>query len=132
VQKLIDETVSECGRLDYMFNNAGIAIMGEVRHMNLEHWHRLIGVNLWGVINGTTAAYQVMVRQGFGHIVNTASGAGLVPFPNLSFSCPSYVVAPPSPLDLFGSFISHNGRTFPGATLRALSKKRLHLHRMRS
>ena len=81
VQKLIDETVSEDGRLDYMFNNAGIAIGGEVRDMRLDHWRRIFDVNLWGVIYGTISAYQVMVKQGFGHIVNTASAAGLAPIP---------------------------------------------------
>jgi short-subunit dehydrogenase len=64
-----------------MFNNAGIALGGEVRDMGPEHWRRVLDINLWGVIHGTTSAYQVMVKQGFGHIVNTASVAGLVPVP---------------------------------------------------
>jgi NAD(P)-dependent dehydrogenase (short-subunit alcohol dehydrogenase family) len=81
VQKLIDKTLSRHGRLDYMFNNAGIGIAGEVRDMNLEHWQRILDVNLRGVIYGTTSAYQVMIKQGFGHIVNIASLAGLVPIP---------------------------------------------------
>jgi NAD(P)-dependent dehydrogenase (short-subunit alcohol dehydrogenase family) len=81
VQKVIDETVSEHGRLDYMFNNAGVAVFGDVRDMKLEHWRRILEVNLWGVIYGTTSAYQVMIKQGSGHIVNTASGAGLIPSP---------------------------------------------------
>ncbi len=81
VQKLIDETVSRYGRLDYMFNNAGIGITGEVRHMNLEHWQHILDINLWGVIYGTTSAYRVMIKQGFGHIVNIASLAGLIPIP---------------------------------------------------
>lgn len=78
VKKLIDDTASEHGRLDYIFNNAGIAVGGEVRDLTLEHWLRIINVNLLGVIYGTTAAYSLMVRQGFGHIVNTASLAGLI------------------------------------------------------
>ena len=84
VQKLMNEITSEYTRLDYMFNNAGIAIVGEVRDMDLEHWRRILDVNLGGVIHGTTSAYQVMSKQGFGHIVNTASIAGLVPNPLLT------------------------------------------------
>jgi len=81
VQKLVEDTASEHGRLDFMFNNAGIALCGEVRDMDLEHWQRILDVNLWGVICGTTAAYRVMTQQGFGHIVNTASLGGLIPEP---------------------------------------------------
>jgi NAD(P)-dependent dehydrogenase (short-subunit alcohol dehydrogenase family) len=79
VQKLIDETVSEHGRLDYMFNNAGICIVGEERDVSLDHWRSVLDVNLFGVIYGTRAAYSLMVKQGFGHIINTASLAGLIP-----------------------------------------------------
>jgi NAD(P)-dependent dehydrogenase (short-subunit alcohol dehydrogenase family) len=81
VQMLVDETASRHGRLDLMINNAGIAICGEVRDLTLDHWRRVLDVNLWGVICGTTAAYRVMVDQGFGHIVNVASLDGLTPMP---------------------------------------------------
>jgi len=81
VRQLVDETTRQHGRLDYMFNNAGIALAGEVRHTPPESWQRMLEVDLWGVIHGTTAAYDVMVGQGFGHIVNTASIAGLIPGP---------------------------------------------------
>ncbi|NJN44754.1 MAG: SDR family oxidoreductase [Anaerolineae bacterium] len=81
VQRLVDETVLEFGRLDLMFNNAGITVLGEVRDQTLEHWRRVIDVNLMGVIYGTDAAYKQMVKQGSGHIVNIASLAGLVPQP---------------------------------------------------
>jgi len=54
---------------------------GEVRDMDLEHWQAIVDCNLWGVIHGTTVAYRVMTRQGFGHIVNTASLGGLIPEP---------------------------------------------------
>jgi NAD(P)-dependent dehydrogenase (short-subunit alcohol dehydrogenase family) len=79
VQKLVDDTAAEHGRLDYMFNNAGIAIMGEERDVSLDDWNRVLDVDLHGVVHGVRAAYPVMVRQGAGHIVNTASVAGLVP-----------------------------------------------------
>ena len=81
VQGLVDETISQHGRLDLMVNNAGVTICGEVRDLALDHWRRMLDVNLWGVIYGTTAAYQVMVDQGFGHIVNVASLDGLTPMP---------------------------------------------------
>lgn len=84
VQRLVEETAAEEGRLDFMFNNAGICMVGEVRDMDLEQWRRLVDVNLWGVVYGTTAAYQVMLRQGSGHIVNIASADGLMPFPMMT------------------------------------------------
>jgi NAD(P)-dependent dehydrogenase (short-subunit alcohol dehydrogenase family) len=81
VQRLIAETFSQHGHIDYMFNNAGIGIAGEIRDMDLGLWEDIVNVNLWGVIHGTTSVYKVMVQQGFGHIVNTASVAGLLPVP---------------------------------------------------
>jgi NAD(P)-dependent dehydrogenase (short-subunit alcohol dehydrogenase family) len=81
VRRLIDETVSEYGHLDYLFNNAGIAIFGDARDLTLEQWRHILEVNLNGALYGTAIAYPIMVRQGFGHIVNTASAAGLIPGP---------------------------------------------------
>jgi NAD(P)-dependent dehydrogenase (short-subunit alcohol dehydrogenase family) len=81
VERLVNETAERHGRLDYMFNNAGIAILGNARLMTLADWNRLIDVNVRGVVHGVSAAYPLMIRQGFGHIVNTASVAGLVPTP---------------------------------------------------
>ncbi len=80
VKKLVEDTVSEWGRLDYLFNNAGIGVGGDARDFSYDDWRKVIDTNLYGVINGVFAAYPVMVRQGFGHIVNTASIAGLIPF----------------------------------------------------
>ena len=79
--RVVNETRERCGRLDYLFNNAGIGILGEVRDHGVEDWNRIIDVNLRGVVNGVTAGYAVMRAQGFGHIVNTASIQGLVPTP---------------------------------------------------
>ncbi|MBK8049105.1 MAG: SDR family oxidoreductase [Anaerolineales bacterium] len=84
VEALVNETVMRHGRLDYMFNNAGVAVMGEVRDLALDDWDRVVDVNLKGVIHGIHAAYPVMVRQQSGHIVNSASGYGLIPGPTLA------------------------------------------------
>ena len=81
VEKLIKETADTHGRLDYIFNNAGIGLNGDERDKTLEDWRKIIDVNLFGVIYGTLTAYSLMVSQGFGHIINTASLAGLIPSP---------------------------------------------------
>ncbi len=69
------------GRLDLVFNNAGIGIGGLAEELTLDHWNRAIDINLKGVIHGVHAAYPIMLEQGSGHIVNTASAAGIVPMP---------------------------------------------------
>lgn len=83
-RKLVERTAREHGRLDYVFNNAGIAVYGEAIDMTRAQWERIVNINLWGVLNGTMPAYEVMAKQGFGHIVNTASAAGLAPVPLLA------------------------------------------------
>ena len=81
VAKLIESTVAEYGRVDYMINNAGIAIGGDSRDLSMQQWHRVLDVDLLGVVYGTVYAYQVMARQGHGHIVNISSLSGLIPQP---------------------------------------------------
>lgn len=81
VRRVVEETAAAHGRLDYLFNNAGLAVVGEVQDLGPEHWQKIVDVNLWGVIHGVAAAYPIMVRQGSGHIVNTASAAGLLGAP---------------------------------------------------
>lgn len=88
-ERLVQQTAERHGRLDYMFNNAGIGIGGEARFYDITDWEQVFDVNIRGVIHGIQAAYPVMLRQGFGHLVNTASMAGLVPFPTIVSYCAS-------------------------------------------
>jgi short-subunit dehydrogenase len=64
-----------------MFNNAGTCTMGMLEDLSLEDWHRIVNLNLFGVVHGVQAAYPVMIRQRSGHIVNVSSLAGLMPVP---------------------------------------------------
>ena len=88
-RELIQDTAAREGRLDYLFNNAAIAIAGEIRDLEIEHWLKVLDVNLNGVIYGSVEAYKLMVQQGFGHIVNMSSMEGITAFPGTV----SYVVS---------------------------------------
>jgi NAD(P)-dependent dehydrogenase (short-subunit alcohol dehydrogenase family) len=83
-EQLVQEVAEEQIHLDYLFNNAGIAVAGDAARLTPAHWDRVLAVNLRGVVNGVLAAYPRMTRQGAGHLVNTASLAGLVPSPTLT------------------------------------------------
>lgn len=81
VRDCIEKFAHEMGRLDYLFNNAGIGMAGEIDEIPLQAWQRIIDINLLGVLHGVLAAYPLMTKQGSGHIINTASLAGLAPTP---------------------------------------------------
>jgi len=79
MESLIENTMKDHGQIDFLFNNAGISINGEFQDISLEQWKRILDVNLWGVVYGCHYVYPIMIKQGFGHIINTASLAGLIP-----------------------------------------------------
>jgi len=80
-ERVVAETVDRSGRIDLFFNNAGIGVGGEIRDYTLRDWEDVFDVNLRGVAYGVQAVYPLMIEQGFGHIVNTASMAGLFTSP---------------------------------------------------
>jgi len=75
------DVVARRGRIDLFFNNAGIAIAAEASDYDRADWDDLLDVNVRGIVYGIQAIYPRMVAQGGGHIVNTASMAGLIPVP---------------------------------------------------
>jgi NAD(P)-dependent dehydrogenase (short-subunit alcohol dehydrogenase family) len=79
--RVLDRVVREQGTLDLMINNAGTGVVGDFREIGLDDIRRTTDVNLWGVVYGTKAAYEIMAARGRGHIVNIASSAGVMPVP---------------------------------------------------
>lgn len=82
VKHVVDMAVSRYGRLDVMFNNAGINFYKPTCDVSVEEWDRVMAVNLRGPFLGCKYALPVMARQGFGSVINASSNAGLVGRPN--------------------------------------------------
>lgn len=80
IESLLGKVASD-RTLDYLFNNAGVGGSLAFDAGTPEHWDRIIALNLRAVVDGTAAAYAIMSEQGHGHIINTASVAGLIPVP---------------------------------------------------
>ena len=90
VEALAARTFDRFGSADLLFNNAGVAAGGPAWTATLEDWRWVLGVNLMGVIHGIRAFVPRMLRQGTeGHVVNTASVAGLLSVPGSSVYCVS-------------------------------------------
>lgn len=80
-QTLAQQIRARFGHIDFLFNNAGIGVGGGMETYAPEDWTDVLDVNLRGVANGVQAVYPTMIEQRSGHIVNTASMAGLIPSP---------------------------------------------------
>ena len=79
VDALAGATLERFGAVHLLFNNAGVSVAGPIWEAPLAEWNWVMGVNVMGVVHGLRAFMPIMLRQGGeGHIVNTASMAGLV------------------------------------------------------
>jgi len=79
VDRLAAGTLARYGRVDVLCNNAGVSTFNLMRDQTLDDWRWVFGVNLWGVVHGLQSFVPIMRAQGTpGHIVNTASVAGLL------------------------------------------------------
>jgi NAD(P)-dependent dehydrogenase (short-subunit alcohol dehydrogenase family) len=90
VQRLAERTLERFGKVHLVFNNAGVNRGGPIQEMTHADWQWILQVNLWGVIHGVEVFVPRLLEQGEGgHIVNTASFAGLVPNQGLGAYCVS-------------------------------------------
>jgi len=81
VAELAETTLRRFGGAHVVFNNAGIAGVGDAWNGSFELWERVVDINLYGVVHGIRSFLPIMQEQGVGHIVSTASMAGLVALP---------------------------------------------------
>ncbi|NLX49952.1 MAG: SDR family oxidoreductase [Methanospirillum sp.] len=77
----VEGAAAEAGRLDLLFNNAGVGLTVPFERIGLDEMRAVIDANLWSVLYGTHAAVPIMLRQGSGQIVSTSSIGGLIPVP---------------------------------------------------
>src|SRR3954463_13705961 len=77
-RSLIETTKSELGSGDVLVNNAGVMLLGPILDADIEHWQRMVNVNVLGLLYCTHAALPIMKDQGSGHVVNVSSVAGRV------------------------------------------------------
>jgi NAD(P)-dependent dehydrogenase (short-subunit alcohol dehydrogenase family) len=92
VAALASATLERFGRVDVVCNNAGVAARADAWFGPLSSWEWVMGVNFWGVVHGLRAFLPHLVAQGGGHIVNTASIAGLYPGFGSSYDASKHAV----------------------------------------
>lgn len=78
VKRMVSQAVKQLGRIDVLFNNAGILVEGTVEEVSEKDWDRIMAINVKGVFLMTKEVVPIMLKQKGGVIVNTASCSGLV------------------------------------------------------
>lgn len=79
-KRAVGKAVQKFGRIDILINNAAVCIAGDMRDISSSMTKKVMEVNFFGMINGTLAAYEIMLKQGKGRIVNISSMAGFAPY----------------------------------------------------
>jgi len=89
VNAFVDFAKQTFGRMDVMFNNAGIMPLSPMRALKTDEWNNIIDINIKGVLNGIAAVLPIMEQQGSGHIINTASTGARAVGPSCAVYCAS-------------------------------------------
>lgn len=93
VQNVIDKTVAEYGRVDALFNNAGIMPVNNLDQIARDEWQNMMDINVKGVLNGIAAALPIMKKQKSGHVITTSSVLGYEVLPGYAaYSGTKYAV----------------------------------------
>ncbi|ATD67542.1 MULTISPECIES: SDR family oxidoreductase [Luteimonas] len=79
--QIVELAMERFGRVDVMFLNAGLMPNAPLSALRTDEWHRMVDVNIKGVLNGVAAVLPVFLEQGWGHVVATSSVAGLKAYP---------------------------------------------------
>jgi NAD(P)-dependent dehydrogenase (short-subunit alcohol dehydrogenase family) len=80
LEALRDLALERFGRIDLIMNNVGVLAVGPVEDIPFEAWQRVVDINLMGIVRSNLVFLPVLLEQGSGHVVNTASTAGLLPY----------------------------------------------------
>jgi NADP-dependent 3-hydroxy acid dehydrogenase YdfG len=83
MENLIAFALATFGKLDVMINNAGVAQLCRMEELDVEGWEQMIDINLKGTLYGIAAVLPVFKKQGFGHIINIISTAGIAIVPQM-------------------------------------------------
>jgi NAD(P)-dependent dehydrogenase (short-subunit alcohol dehydrogenase family) len=84
IQRLADRTLDVFGQVNVVHNNAGVVRAGRLEELSIADWEWVLGVDLWSVIHGVKIFLPLIREAGEGHIVNTASSAGLQASPEIA------------------------------------------------
>jgi NAD(P)-dependent dehydrogenase (short-subunit alcohol dehydrogenase family) len=87
VEAFAGQVIKERGQVDILINNAGVGVGGSLLDTNIEDYEWIFSINYWGVVYGLKYFLPHMVARKYGHVVNTASGAGLCSIPAMSAYC---------------------------------------------
>jgi short-subunit dehydrogenase len=107
LRKMVDEVLSEAGRIDLLVNNAGIGLLGGAEESSAAQAQALFDVNVFGVLRVTNAVLPTMRRQRKGRIINMSSIMGLIPAPyNALYASTKHA------LEGYSESLDHELRTF--------------------